>query len=377
MRASLTIFLISLLITQNFCATTSTKAQDVNYLESIRKTDFGKTILQSLQLEIKTGNKDAVDNILTLLNKLRQDEVDAQATDDANWAAESEECTNDQATLQSEIDSANAQIEENSNNIDLLETAVSNAEASLDEANNNLATSSSALQDLIDARNAEHATYLENMADISNTITALQQGKEILAQLVADSEETGFVQKKTQGSAFAQFTAHIDNAKIKKGKFHGFVVALLALLNKEIVADQGLVANVITLIEDLIDQLSDELTTLASNENQAQDIFETQQTNLNAEISNLNAQIADLQAEITEDNRQILDLQSENSSLGVTVANKSQELADREQTCADDEAAYNAQKEQRTGEIDIIDQVINIFETRFDNVRSYITETSF
>jgi chromosome segregation ATPase len=347
-------------------------------LESIKKTEFGKTILQSLQLELKTGNKDAVDNILTLLNKLRQDEVDAQTTDDANWAAESQECADDQASLQNDINVANGQIDDNNNSIDLLETSVSNNQASLEEANTNLLTSTAALQSLVDARNAEHEQYLSNMADISNTITALQQGKEILNQLVENSdEESGFIQKKGQGSAFAQFTEHLGNAKIQKGKFHGFVVALMNLLNKEIVADQNLLGTVISLIDDLIDQLSDELTTLAANENDAQDIFETQQTNLNSEISNLNAQIADLQAEITNEQNQILDLQNENSNLSLTVANKSQELADRQQTCADDEAAYNDRTEERTAEIDIIDQVIAIFESRFENVRSYIADTTF
>lgn len=328
-------------------------------------------------MELKTGSKDAVDNILTLLNKLRQDEVDAQATDDANWAEESQECTDDQAELQSAINVANGQIEDNENSIDLLETSVSNNQASLEEANNNLATSSAALQNLIDARAAEHQTYLDNMADISNTITALQQGKEILNQLVEASDESGFIQKKGQGSAFAQFTEHLGNAKIRKGKFHGFVVALMSLLNKEIVADQNLVSQVISLIDDLVDQLSDELTTLAANENDAQDIFETQQTNLNSEISNLNAQIADLQSEITSEQNQILDLQNENSNLALTVANKSQELADRQQTCADDEAAYNARTEERTSEVDIIDQVIAIFESRFENVREYVSDTTF
>lgn len=378
MRASLTIFLISLLITQNFCAASSAKSQDINYLESIRKTAFGKTVLQSLQLELKTGNKDAVDNILTLLNKLRQDEVDAQATDDADWAAESQECTDDQSGLQGDIDSANSQIEDNNNQIDLLQTSVSNSQASLDEANENLATTSSALTSLQDARAEEHTQFLQNLADTSATITALQQGKEILSALVVESDDEGaFIQKKGQPNVFAQFTDHITSAKLKKGKFHGFVSALLSMLSKDIVADQTLVNKVINLIDDLIDQLSDELTTLSANESESQDVFETQQTNLNSEILNLNSNIADLQSEISINKNQILDLQSDNSNLQVTVTNKTQELADRVQSCNDDEASYNAIKEQRAGEIDVIDQVITIFETRFENVRSYLTENSF
>ena len=149
------------------------------------------------------------------------------------------------------------------------------------------------------------------------------------------------------------------------------------MLSKDIVADQTLVNKVINLIDDLIDQLSDQLTTLSANESESQDVFETQQTNLNSEILNLNSNIADLQSEISINKNQILDLQSDNSNLQVTVTNKTQELADRVQSCNDDEASYNAIKEQRAGEIDVIDQVITIFETRFENVRSYLTENSF
>lgn len=297
---------------------------------------------------MKTGNKDAVDNILSLLTKLRQDEVDAQTTDDANWATESQECSDDQTSLQGDIDSANSQMEENNNNINLLTTSVSNSQASLDEANDNLATTTQALQNLQDARVTEHAQFLQNLADTSATITALQQGKEILSALVVEADNEGaFIQKKGQANVFAQFTDHITAAKLKKGKFHGFVAALLNMLSKDIVADQTLVNRVITLIDDLIDQLSDEITTLSANESEAQDVFETQETNLNSEILNLNSNIADLQSEITINNNQILDLQSDNSNLQVTINNKTQELSDRVQTCTDDEASYNAITEQR------------------------------
>jgi len=210
-----------------------------------------------------------------------------------------------------------------------------------------LITTTNALQNLQDARTSEHLSYLENTATISSTITALQQGKEILNELVVAEAGESFIQKKGSANVFTQFSSHINAAKLKKGKFSGFVMALLSMLSKDIVADQTLVNQVIALIDQLIDQLSDELTTLAANERSAQDIFETQETNLNSEIGILNSQIADLQSEITSTNAQILDLQSDNSNLSVTVTNKTQELTDRVQTCTDDEAAYTATQEQR------------------------------
>ena len=302
--------------------------------------------MQSLQLELKSGSKDSVDNILALLTKLRQDEVDAQATDDANWTTESAECLEVETDLQADIDSANSQTDENNNNIELLQTSVSNDQASLDEASANLVTTANALHNLQDARVTEHATYLENTASISATITALQQGKEILNALVVEAGES-FIQKKGNANVFAQFNSHITDAKLKKGKFHGFVLALLSMLSKDIVADQALVSQVIGLIDGLIDQLSDELTTLASNEKTAQEIFETQETNLSSEIGILNSLIADLQSEITSTNAQVLDLQSDNSNLFVTITNKTQEREDRLTTCSDDLAAYTATQEQR------------------------------
>ena len=298
---------------------------------------------------MKTGSKDAVDNILTLLNKLKDDETAAQATDDANWATESQDCVDTSASLEADISAANAQIDENNNNINLLQTSVTNDQASLDEANNNLATQTASLQNLEDERTAGHAAFLENTATIASTIAALQQGKEILSQLlVAEPADSGsFMQKKQNVNVFSQFTEHITAAKLKKGKYYGFVMALLSMLNKDIVADQALVNQVIDLIDQLIDQLSDHLTTLASDEKDAQDIFETKETNLNSEIGSLNSEIADLQSSLTTTNAQILDLQSDNSSLEVTVQNKSQELTDRVQTCTDDENAYTTTQAQR------------------------------
>ena len=358
MRASLCIFLISLLISQNLCATTNAKSQDIQFLESIRRTDFGKTLLQSLQLTAKTHSKDAVQSVLVILTQMLEDENDAQADADAAWTQEDGECEDQATQLQGEIDDANSQIDQNNVNIGILTSAIAGSQASLDDANDKLVTSTNALQNLVDAREAEHATFLQNVADISATITALQQGKDILSQLEtsdesseeeSSQEEGAFMQKKVKNTVFSQFTSHISAAKLKKStKYHGFVTALLTMLNKqEIVADQGLVDQIIHLIESLVDQLSAELTTLAANENDAQLIFETQQTFLSSDIAALNSQIADLQSDITDKSAQSADLTADNANLDVQVQNKSQELADSQQTCSDDQNAYETTSETR------------------------------
>ena len=363
MRASLCIFLISLLICQSLAANTNIKAQDIQFLESIRRTDFGKTLLQSLQLTAKTHSKDAVQSIVAILNQMLEDETDAQAQADAAWEQESGECDSENAQLASEIEEAQNQITQNNVNIDILNSAVAGSQASLDEANDKLVTSTNALQNLIDARETEHAAFLQNVADISATITALQQGKDLISTLLDEDESeepvvedateedgtSGFFQKKGKKTAFAQFTSHIRAANLKKStKYHGFVTALLTMLSKqEIVADQALVAQIVHLIDALVEQLSAELTTLAATENDAQVIFETQQTYLNSDISTLNSQIADLQSDITDKSAQVADLTADNSNLQVNVENKSQELADSQQTCADDQAAYEGTSETR------------------------------
>jgi chromosome segregation ATPase len=329
-----------------------------------------------------------------------EDENDAQADADGAWNEEAGDCEDKATQLQGEIDDATEQIAQNNANIDILNSAVAGSQASLDEANDKLVTSTNALQNLVDARESEHATFLQNIADISATITALQQGKDILSKLQVEDaseeseeseegeavpegeegEEESFMQKKVKGTtAFSQFTSHITNANLKKStKYHGFVTALLTMLSRQsIVADQALVDQIIRLIESLVDQLSAELTTLAANENDAQLVFETQQTYLSSDISDLNAQIADLQSDITDKSAQSADLSADNANLQVNIENKTQELADSQQTCSDDQSAYETTSEQRAGEIDIIEQVINIFQTRFDNVQGYLTESSF
>ena len=395
MRASLSIFLISLLISQSLCANTNAKAQDINFLESIRRTDFGKTLLQSLQLTAKTHSKDAVQSVVAILNQMLEDETDAQADADAAWEQESSDCDAQASDLNGEIEDAQNQIDQNTVNINILNSGISGSQASLDEANDKLVTSTNALQNLVDARAAEHATFLQNVADISATITALQQGKDLISTLLDGSDEddesasassassdesssdsdsdsgsssdsdsdsdsesesdeevdgtSGFFQKKAKKTAFAQFTSHVKSANLKKStKYHGFVTALLAMLSKDdIVADQGLVTQVLHLIENLVEQLSAELTTLAATENDAQNIFETQQTYLNSDISNLNSQIADLQSDITDKSAQVADLTADNANLQVNLENKSQELADSQQTCSDDKAAYDSTSETR------------------------------
>ena len=304
-----------------------------------------------MELRTASNSKDAVNNILSLLEKLKQDEIDAQSADDAVEVTETADCESTIAELNQEISDAQTTISDNNNAVQLLQTAVSNSQSQLDEANDNLVTSTNALKNLQDARDAEHATFLQNTADISATITTLKAGRDIIAQLDTDEDgdEGSFVQKKS-GNVFAQFTNHVMSSNLKNCKsckYHGFINALVSLLSKEIVADQKLVNMVLHLIDQLVDQLSGELSTLGYNEKSAQDIFDVQSTNLESDIANLNSQIAQLQSEITANNSQILDYQADNANLDVTVQNKSQELADRTTSCADDEAAYEAIKEQR------------------------------
>jgi chromosome segregation ATPase len=329
-----------------------------------------------------------------------EDENDAQAQADAAWEEESAQCEASIAGLQDDIAAAQEKILENNVNMDILNSAIAGSQASLDEANDKLVTSTNALQNIIDQREAEHSTFLQDIADLSATITALQQGKDLINKLVAQeeeaaeeaaeeeaeaaatqesTEESGFFQKKGNKSVFSQFTSHITNANLKKTtKFHGFITALLTMLDgPHIFADQALVDQILRLIDHLVEMLSAEITTKSAAEADAQLSFDERSTSLSSDITNLNSKIADLQSEITDKSAKVADLVAENSNLDVNIANKSQQLADTQTTCNDDQNAYESTSEQRAGEIDIINQVINIFQTRFDNVAAYLSESAF
>jgi hypothetical protein len=82
--------------------------QNIAFLEQLKKSDFGKTILQTMQIQFQTS--DGIDEVMNLLQRLQDGITREAATDKAEHARRSTDLTIQIRGLQAEIATARRQV---------------------------------------------------------------------------------------------------------------------------------------------------------------------------------------------------------------------------------------------------------------------------
>ena len=313
-------------------------------LAQIDSTVYGKGLLDTIELEMTSGA--SVDKIVEMLDNLSADLLADQKADDADWAQKNQECIDQKAEFNRQIDEAEAEILDATNLLAGLRPELAKTEEELSTKGSEIADLSAQLNGLVGAHGEDSFDYEARMADHKAAIAAIDEAITAMNGLVGSVAGEGIHEKSERISAE---TAVGVFAQIK---------TLSKLAAK---ADQDSVAKIIALLEDIKTNLEasvadegqgqvmaeEDYTALKTSMEKTLFDLETAQTNLTNKKADLEGQIATQETRLAENEE------------ALRVATEA--LAAKTRQCDEWETKYNNDKAKRVEELDIVGQCRAIF----------------
>lgn len=353
----------------------STKAK----LQKITSTTFGKTIMETIQVELQS-KADPRPKILSLLEDLERELIDQQQTADDDFKALSLKNSMLIGSIQGELNGLGNKIAEESNLAQSLNNQISSTQQQLDGLNSLIDSLSKQLEDLTANRASGQETFEHASAKLAHVIEVLNQVRAVItSRLAARGAEFLQVSKKELHQNFVEIKKHIESSKFKKAapgfaKMISFIASKVEAHIKNPSDDEeagNLLTSVVTLIDNLVGAIQSELTLLTENNQNAADDYNRASQDINNQLTektqerdlqsttltDLKGQLAQVEADLQTDNARVVDLngqlQSEDSSF--------QQLTN----------AYQKTTHDRNDNLALIQQVHELVQTKLTGLRQY------
>ncbi|CAD8108600.1 unnamed protein product [Paramecium primaurelia] len=326
----------------------SSATEAIDIFNTLPKTDFGKTILQTVQLELSNGS--AVDSVVQSLNEILKSAEQEKGAIQTNLRNRQTQCQTRQDDAQSIIDRANAKRADDERKLPLInEELISKQEQALvkdsEEQRNN-----DKLALITATREQQKQEYQDRRNELTNYVAALGEAKSIVSGLGSVS--------------FLQVSSNEHYSKFKEAnptpRGYGIMVELLLKASTQAKTPEQ-VERIVATIQGLIDSIYElqkqELLVDDAREvefiRQREILLLANQT-LAASVAQLKAQVLHLQQDIVEVTNDV----NTNKSI---ASIKTKELNDWIKTCQDEEKNLRAIFDSRVGQVETVNQILIIF----------------
>jgi len=339
---------------------TSTEDQVIlDKLSAMDKTDFGRTMLDTIQLQLASG--DPMDDLIELLRETYNFVYTEQTDDDGYIKNIRGGCDNDIGRLRTEITAANDRAAELQAELD--EKIPLRAEktellhqkqALLEETGDRIVA--------LDEDKAEHdAEWAAEQQEHDRATYVIERAKEVIQNGFSGS----FLQKNFKPSAMVQVAEHFkNNAKSFKRTSWNKIFKMLASISAAapIQADSGAIGRILELIDALLEKIA-ESREIMRREYEAwvaeYDAAREAQVTLYNETQ---SQIENLQNEISALTKRIDNATSERDEQRERSRQKGIELNERIKWCDDEAEAYANRRGGRTERLNVISECIGLVE---------------
>lgn len=165
-----------------------TYTNDEEYLHELAHNDFGKTIIETIQVSMHSG-KD-VDRIVELLKQMEEDIKSENESEKAVKGQRDEQCAKKQGEAEAAIKSANVQRVEAERAIPFMREELRDKERQAKEKLTEEQRNNDLIFALMEERKESRAEYEAQRDELGGLIGALQEAKKIVGQL----KKQGFLQ---------------------------------------------------------------------------------------------------------------------------------------------------------------------------------------
>ena len=345
----------------------SLRSSEVNtILAQVDSNPLGGALLSTIHLQMKTGAP--LDEIVDLLQVIRDDLNDKQAAADDLHALHEKECEDNLASFAQAVEEANQAIDYNENLIATSQAELARTETEIANAQNLIEQYAGEIQSEHDTRAAQKELFETYDFEFGDAVAAIDECIEIISELL--DEETAPALVQTQMHALSQ---RMSTAMSKKQhSLYGNTIASLVELTTG--ADQDSVQQII----DLLERLKAEFSVA---QNQDQDTEAERQ-------SSYEKRVADLEAAKLAQEEYLAQQQDKKASLEATIAQAEADLAaakDKKKEnedlialwtdkCEERRQKYFRETDERAAEQDVIDQVEAIVNDRILSMDGYLED---
>jgi chromosome segregation ATPase len=366
-----TLFLCTLLAFSAFAVEEMDDAKAIETLEKINKSKFGKTILDTIHIQLQSGDK--MDDLIELLKSIEAQLIGEQNAEDAAFSLVRQNCDNEITRLNTEIAAADNRVVELT-----------------DELNEKIPLRKEKIE-LQAAKEAEADGYIERVGELDEEKAERdQQWSEVAAEhdratYIIESAKNfidrgfggAFLEKK-DNSVFVQLSNHFAQSaemKFNRKSWNMFFKILANIANAAPVqVNRDSINKIIALCDALLESIADsrEVERRAYESWVAE--YEETRANTIQLLEEAQAHITQLVAEISSLNKRISIAQDEREEQRDRSAQKNTELRERTQVCDDETDAYNRRRADRQADIDEVSECLGLVESKIRVLKQFVNQ---
>ncbi|KAM3131450.1 hypothetical protein pb186bvf_016380 [Paramecium bursaria] len=342
-----------------------------NYLQQIAQSDFGKTILQTIQVELQ-GNS-SIDHILQLLEQLKTEINDEQDREREKSREHTQFCIDKFNEILFVIDKAGLQLARDQTQLPLALEEQKDKQRQSQDKEDQENRNNQRIQELTDERTASRREYEDRRDEQTTLIGVLREARKTFTKLSTKKYDP------LAGTySFLEISEPIlvQLKKYSKQFSHGYgaMFDMLVEISQQpgIQADQKGVAKIQEIIDELIESVYHVQRQELLAENVREQDFQNKKERIVLANRKLIATIALLKAKVEIITQTVLELNNDITNNSNLSRLKAQEKNDWQKACLDYHNGYVAATQIRTNESDILTEVIQIFTRKYDDLAVFI-----
>jgi chromosome segregation ATPase len=331
-------------------------------LSSLKRTDFGKKLFASIELQLSMEGP--VSKVLELLQELDDGLVQEQADHDDRHESYQGECDSTLTEYSNEIDQAEADKSQAESELSVLVPAIAETEKELAEAEYQLEVTVASKEAAIERRSDEHEAYLVRVQEHNDAIEACDLATEQTLELRSSS----FLQK----PAMLQLSTHLKAIK-RVAPGYGGLFKLLLQVAADPQANQEMVTRLINLISKLRASFVSSAELEFDNEAAAQQAHDDLVASLDSTITELTGRIGSLEVELTSLEAQKADSEERKADAEDRIESFTELFEQKKAQCDAEQADYESESERRSSERDTIEEAATLIQNRLGDMSEYVS----
>ncbi|KAM3136952.1 hypothetical protein pb186bvf_010865 [Paramecium bursaria] len=339
----------------------------IELIEKLSQNSFGKQVLQTIQLELTQEN--AVNRIYTLLNQLFYDLRQEDATAAKANGERQSQCADQLAGIQAVQEKALVAIADYSRQVPARQEELEDKRNQLEQKTLEIERNSQLIINFVAQRRQEHEEYEQKRSELVSLINGLKQAAGIIRQL----------QSSHPAGALVELRQHHENLMKQyagRSEFRKIASILMELCaDAKIHADNDSVQVILDIIDDLIESIFEVQKKEMYAEDWAEKFFQEDLKRLQIENTRLVNSNAQDEAYVEYLNQRLEELNNSISIQQMIYDNKDIEKVSFQVSCKEDDYAAQVQKGNRDEQIQIILQLLELFENHFnDQIRTVLLD---
>jgi len=381
--------LVIYLIATSFAATTKSKAkataaaseaatrEAVSSLKRLSSTRLGKTLIDTLQIELKANTGvDPRPRIRQLLAEILEETQDQIATLNDNLHDSQEQCNEVQTQLSDKIAGLESDISDATS-----EQVTVSADLVVSTNNYNLAVQTgeslqSELDAAVEVRGQQEAAYNTENARLLKIRNIYAQVNAFISERLEQRQNPSFLQKNNILVEIKKKVLSPDFQAVSAGygKFIGFLVTKALTQIKQTPDDQAveLLSSIVNIINDLTDHVNQDINARNAIEAGQVAAFESLSEDLGDRISINSAATAAYGLEVSGEQARLVELAAKLEADNSNLASSQSALATSVSECDQVQAQLSEDLSQRNYEVEIIQEVIEIVNNQLTNLSAAV-----